>query len=117
MVVVSDTSPISNLMTIGELPVLKSVFDKVVIPEGVKTELEAIASHKSDLADNPWIIVQRIKDQGLLNELLYTLDQGEAEAIVLAIEKRADYLIIDERKGRRIALEYGLKIIGLLGFC
>ena len=43
------------------------------------------------------------------------LDPGEAEAIVLAKELKAEFLIIDERKGRRIAAEHGLRITGLLG--
>ncbi|MEL7221892.1 MAG: DUF3368 domain-containing protein [Bacteroidota bacterium] len=115
MIVVSDTSPISNLMTIGELEILKSIFKKIIIPEGVKRELEVIDKHRISLRNNEWISIQKIKDQKLLSELLETLDQGESEAIVLALEKQADYLLIDERKGRRIALKYGLKITGLLG--
>lgn len=43
------------------------------------------------------------------------LDQGEAEAIELAKELRADLLLIDERKGRRLAAEEGVPVIGLLG--
>lgn len=43
------------------------------------------------------------------------LDPGEAEAIVLAIERRADVLLVDERLGRRTATEAGLKVTGLLG--
>ena len=51
----------------------------------------------------------------MLTELSNVLDPGESEAIVLAVEKKADYLVIDERKGRKIAVQYGLKITGLLG--
>jgi hypothetical protein len=40
MVAVSDTSPISNLSITGRLDLLRSQFSQVLIPEGVRTELE-----------------------------------------------------------------------------
>jgi uncharacterized protein len=43
------------------------------------------------------------------------VDRGEAEAIALAEELRADHLLIDERKGRRLAQQRGVPVIGLLG--
>ncbi|MEM9835182.1 MAG: DUF3368 domain-containing protein [Bacteroidota bacterium] len=43
------------------------------------------------------------------------LDLGEAESIALAMELKADYLIIDEKRGRGIAEERGVRIVGVLG--
>ena len=43
------------------------------------------------------------------------MDEGEAEAIVLAKELHADLLIMDETKGRAIAQQEGMSIIGLIG--
>jgi hypothetical protein len=43
------------------------------------------------------------------------LDLGEAEAIALAKERHADLLLMDELKGRRVALREGVPFIGLLG--
>ncbi|MEM9935995.1 MAG: hypothetical protein AAF824_20380 [Bacteroidota bacterium] len=57
-----------------------------------------------------WIAVVSIEDLSLFNELIQYLDPGEAEAIVLALETKADLLLIDERKGRRIAKEYRILI-------
>ena len=48
-------------------------------------------------------------------ELSVLLDRGEAEAITLAVETRPDFLLMDERKGRRLAEERGLAVIGALG--
>ena len=43
------------------------------------------------------------------------LMSGEAEAIVLAGELHADYLLMDEAAGRAVAIRCGLRVIGLLG--
>lgn len=47
--------------------------------------------------------------------MLNDLDSGEAEAIALAIELKADYLLMDEIKGRQIAENFGIKVTGILG--
>ena len=43
------------------------------------------------------------------------LHQGEAEAIALALEMKADRAIIHEREGRAMARQLGLPVIGALG--
>jgi len=59
--------------------------------------------------------VQTAHNQALVEALSLELDSGEAEAIALAIEIKADRLLIDERIGRGVAQRYGVKITGLLG--
>lgn len=115
MVVISDTSVISNLYQIGQLSLLEHLFTAVVIPPTVLQELYA-DPNQADLLDKaPWITVRSPQDQRLIQQLLNELDLGEAEAIVLAIEQKADLLLIDEAKGRAVAEKYTLTITGVLG--
>ncbi len=68
-----------------------------------------------DLASESWLIIATANDRKRVQELRKDLDAGEAEAIVLAIERGADLLLVDERRGRRTAAAEGLKVMGLLG--
>lgn len=116
MIVVSDTPPILNLARIGRLELLASLYKQVLIPPAVHSEL--IASHLTpamDLACKSWLTIATPKDEKRVRDLRDELDPGEAEAIVLALEREAELLLVDERRGRRIAAALGLPITGLLG--
>lgn len=115
MLVVSDTSAITNLIQLNQLHLLKKLYSEVLIPIKVFEELSIYENQGAILDNQEWIEVRSVKDKKLVKILETHLDSGEAEAIVLAKELQVDLLIIDERKGRIIAEEYGLKIIGLLG--
>jgi len=118
LIVVSDTSPILNLARISRVQLLPLLYRQVLIPSAVYAELTA---SKRDLlpeinfASEPWLIVATPNDQRRVRELREDLDPGEAEAIVLAIERRADLLLVDERRRRRTATAEGLTVTGLLG--
>ncbi|NUQ26046.1 MAG: DUF3368 domain-containing protein [Saprospiraceae bacterium] len=115
MIVVSDTSVITNLVQIDQLTLLKDLFGSIVIPQKVYDELTKVPKQIDLIERLNWIEVKQISDRSHFDNLLKTLDPGEAEAIVLAIELEADALLIDEKKGRKIAEEYGIIITGLLG--
>lgn len=110
MIVVSDTSPVSALIQIGEAHLLQALFAEVVLPPKVERELRT--SHPSLPA---FLQVRSVSNQQRVQELTDRLDAGEAEAIVLAKELHADRLLIDEKAGRQIAQQEGLAIIGVLG--
>jgi hypothetical protein len=110
MIVVSDTSPITALLTVGHGELLVQLFGEVVIPRAVEAELQ-----RSHPALPVWLRVQCVQDAGKVARYAQTVDCGEAEAIALAEELHADHLLIDERKGRRLAQQQGLPILGLLG--
>lgn len=118
MIVVSNTSPIMNLAIIGQLNLLNRLYGKVFIPEAVLHELSIVDSEESGfmkIQSHLWIEKRFITNPSLVDALLFDLDVGEAEAIVLAKEVKADLLLIDEHRGRKIASRLGLKVIGLLG--
>ena len=118
MIVVSDTSPILNLARIGRLELLASLYQQVLIPPAVFGELAVsrdAAFPVLDVASVSWIILETPKDQDRVRELRDILDAGEAEAIVLAVERQVELLLVDERRGRRTAEALGLRITGLLG--
>jgi uncharacterized protein len=117
---VSNTSPLSNLASIGRLPLLKSQFSEIWIPPAVVRELEAHPDPVALAAIQDAHREARIKPapappSHLLNVLLLHLDRGEAEAIALAAHLKADMVLIDEQEGRQLAAEAGLSVTGVLG--
>lgn len=115
MIVVSDTTTITNLIHLNKLLLLKELYKEILIPKEVYNELCYLPTQKIELDSQDWILVEGISDMSLYEKIVETVDRGEAEAITLAIERKADLLIIDELAGRQIAKSYGLRIIGLLG--
>ena len=117
MIVVSDTSPILNLARISRVQILPLLYRQVLIPSAVFGELTASKRDLPaiNLASEPWLLVATPNNQRHVQELRENLDRGEAEAIVLAVERRADLLLMDERRGRRTAAAAGLTVTGLLG--
>lgn len=118
MLIVSNTSPLSNLVFIDEIKLLQKIYPKVLIPPIVHIELMRLPKNQPtimSLVDTGWLEIQAPKNVPFVKILNQTLDPGEAEAIALAIELSADRLLIDERLGRDIAKQYGLKIRGVLG--
>jgi len=110
VIVVSDTSPITSLLIIGRVEILKTLYGEVLIPRAVETELRR---HHSEVPS--FIRSVATSDSATVRLLELQLDKGEAEAIVLAEELKADFLLMDESFGRTIASERGLRVIGLVG--
>ncbi len=115
MIVVSDTSPITNLIKIGRLELLRGLFGEVVVPPEVFEELCILPAQAALLSKTDWLRVEIPQNPLLLEQLLEQLDIGEAASIVVALQLHADLLLMDERKGRRAASALGIKITGLLG--
>jgi predicted nucleic acid-binding protein len=119
MLVVSNTSPISNLAIIRRLDLLRVQFSTVTIPPGVHAELANLpdlnAKARIALAlQNGW--VQTAPLAGTVPaDLESALDRGEAEALALALERKADFVLLDESTARLEAQRLGLRCVGVLG--
>jgi len=118
MLVVSDTSPIANLVLINQLGLLEILFGEIIVPPAVDFEIRQLNTLGEDISayeSSSWIIVQNPSSLNLVLQLRDSLDQGESEAIILAKELGCDLLLLDERRGTQIARSNGLATIGLLG--
>ena len=88
MIVVSDTSALSNLALVNHLWLLESIYQTVIIPEAVVSELKAASNQTiSDILQLDWIQTQSLNNLQLANQLQQDrgLDAGEASAIALAL--------------------------------
>lgn len=118
-VIIADASPLIGLAKIGRLNLLQNLYHRILIPPTVHTELQAGSSRSGGFE-----LQQALKDGWLavvdcdviptaaIAELKQRLDLGEAEAIALALHLSADLLLIDEQRGRVVAQQKGVRIIG-----
>ena len=113
--VVSDTSPLHYLVECEAVEILASLFGEVLIPPAVYRELQhertplRVRAWANSLPS--WIKVQApsTTDESL------NVDEGEREAICLALEVKAVAVLMDDRKGRAEALRCGLRVAGTIG--
>src|SRR5215470_15936416 len=117
MIVVADTGPLNYLIRIEHDSLLQLLFKRVIVPEIVLVEL---AHRNAPPKVRQWMnrVPQWVEPRSpsLSDDLnLAHLDQGEREAILLAVELTADLLLIDEKKGRAEAARRHLSATGTLG--
>jgi predicted nucleic acid-binding protein len=124
MPVVSNTSPLLNLAIIGRLALLKEQFETIFIPPAVREKLRT----ESDLPGSRvvgeaieagWIQIEQVRDMAFVKVLRRELDKGESEAIALALQAQADWTLLDEKEGRRVANSWaeGNRCIGYFASC
>ncbi len=114
--IVSNTSPIHYLILIGEQDLLPHLYGRIIIPSAVFMELTHQKTpeivRKFVQTTPEWLKIQSVEQT---DASLSHLDAGEREAIMLAKNIQAGLLLIDEKKGRKVADEHGLNYIGTLG--
>jgi len=118
MKVVSNASPLINMARIGQLSLLPRIFERILIPEAVWLEVVVDGEDQpgaKEILQTDWVERAIVSNHQLVRSLRQELDAGEAEAIALAVEINADWLLMDERLGRQTARHFGLGYIGLIG--
>lgn len=116
--IVSNTTPISNLIHIDRISVLTELFGTIYIPEAVADEVNVIFSSCEEwqkCVESKQIIMQPISNTIFVKQLMPFLHQGEAEAICLSLEKKAKLCLIDDKDARIIAQLNNLQVTGTLG--
>ena len=119
MIVVSNTTPLIGLAVIDQFNLLQQLFTEIYIPQAVYDEV-VVAGHelegaKHEVSNATWIKSIIVQDQLAVDVLLDELDRGEAETIVLARELNADWVLMDEKKGRRKLTQLNIHKIGTVG--
>lgn len=118
---VTNAGPLIHLSWIDQLDLLRTLFDELLAPLAVRDEclragpdVPGITAIRDAFAAG-WLTVQPVADRTPVEALTAELDRGEAEAIVLMREVRADLLLLDERRARGRAQREGLPITGTIG--
>jgi predicted nucleic acid-binding protein len=107
--VVAEPIPLIAIQQKGQHHHLRSVFGELTVPPAVAREI------LPSVAPAPWIVERRLTQPIAALVLRANLGAGESEAMSLAVEIRADLLLVDERAGRRAAAALGLGVVGTLG--
>ena len=118
MIAVSNTTPLRYLIAIEQEHLFPGVFEKIFVPSVVHEELTKMATPdrvRNLMRSFPsWYEVREVQGSPMV-PLLATLHRGEREAILLAEVMKPDFVLIDERVGRAVALERNLPVSGTLG--
>jgi uncharacterized protein len=118
VIVVADTSVIINLCRVGHENLLRRLFQEVVIPPEVAMEFTRLTASIPRFAGLKLPLGIRQQSAASLDSIVRNaqgLDSGEAAALSLAVEIHADAVLIDERRGYEVAVQLGLRTIGILG--
>lgn len=112
--VIADSGPIFSLAIIDKLKILNVLFDSVKIPFAVWEEITLNKTTEQYRKIHSFFLDKTQHIAGF-NELSFLMDFGESESVILYKELQADFLLIDDRKARKIAENLGINCIGTIG--
>ncbi len=116
VVAVLDATPCIELHRLGIEQVLTQPFDHVYLPTTVFGELLA-GSHLDQAYEIVHLPKVRLRKPGAVPLPLAAeaLDKGERGALRVAREVDADRVVIDDKRGRKVARSMGFRVIGTVG--
>lgn len=112
--VIADTGALISLGHVGHIHLIEEIFGDFYIAEAVWKELQEYESSEFDT--NILIgLESRVITIKSKNHLRMVMDYGESESVILYEELKADYLLIDDNKARKIAESLDVNCIGSIG--
>jgi len=115
MILVADASALIALSACDSLHLLEALFDNVIVPEAVYFEVAGTSKPQSERLRNYLQGKVRTVNMDRYVYLDAFADAGETQAMLLYKEVGADYLLIDDKRGRKVAQLNQIKTIGSLG--
>ena len=113
--VIVNSTPVIGLANIGKLDVLRQMYGTITIPQAVFDEIKSPSVQRQVNANRDWIRVEQINDISQKQMYRAKLHAGEVEVMILAQEKKADLVILDDNAAKKTAKFLGLRVIGTLG--
>ena len=119
MKVISNSSVLIGLSSIGRLNILHNRFPQGIIVPGAVWEEVVETGHglpgAQEVARAEWITPQKVQNKVFSLSLQASLDRGEAEVIALNQEINADIVLLDEKSARSIAVRLQYTVLGTVG--
>ena len=115
--VICNTTPLQYLHQIGSLELLKHLYQQLVVPQAVVSELRQGKLRGVDVPSVEtleWISVQTVSTVDLLR-VPAGLDAGEREVLALALAEHDPLLILDDAAARNQAQALGIRFTGTIG--
>jgi len=115
MILIADASALIALAVCDSLSLLDAIFGDVWVPEAVYIEVvKADKTHADRLQS---YLRDKVRSVNMRNYIYLNTfaDEGETAAMLLYKELDADYLLIDDKRGRKVAAINQIKTIGSLG--
>ena len=112
--VIADSGSIFSLAAIEKLEILNQLFDSIKNPLAVWEEITRSkkTAHYQQIHS---FFQDKIQEILGFNDLSFIMDYGESESVILYKELQADFLLIDDKKARKIAENFGIRCIGTIG--